>query len=207
MLAVDEKEGILDRISVRAGRGGVNADEKCARAILIRASGLLVAHIVGARASRAEVRTTSSRGCRRASTRSWGPTWWQKLALARAFMREPPAAAGARRAHGGARRGDGASALRALALLLRHFYGIRCFAASWAEVGRSRSGPSRVGIQGVNGAPRRAETVSHGGAVTAVTGPIFSSLSDCGVVEAVAVSVERRPQRLFQGVGVRRLHP
>ncbi len=53
-----------------------------------------------------------------------GPTWpggvelsfgqWQKLALARGFMRERAAAAGARRADGGARRGDRARAVRAL---------------------------------------------------------------------------------------------
>ena len=53
-----------------------------------------------------------------------GPTWpggvevsfgqWQKLALARGFMRDEPAAARARRAHGRARRRDRARALRAL---------------------------------------------------------------------------------------------
>ena len=53
-----------------------------------------------------------------------GPTWpggvelsfgqWQKLALARGFMREQPAAAGARRADGGTRRRDRARPVRAV---------------------------------------------------------------------------------------------
>ena len=67
---------------------------------------------------------TSSRACQRASRRSSGrpgPSGvevsfgqWQKLALARGFMRDEPLLAGARRADGGARRRDRARAVRAV---------------------------------------------------------------------------------------------